>query len=309
MSADRYGIYSAEFVHAGGTLELTQLDQQSVSTGKSIRTIRPGGSISPAAHILSTANPSFQFRTTDILAFLTATSGAFFLACSGGHVAAYQKRLAGGAFASGSSHKLQTSAKGFLHCTSIDVDIDSTEGASMTLEYIPLSTDGTAPYAETHSQSLSSQAAPAFSSQYYMGGVWSGSSQVTGLTQASYRPGINFGMRRTDSGTFGIYNASSIYTITPSIGLTFLDLGLTASIGSFFATVGAALKGYLQRGTTAADGRIAAASSSHIRIDAVTGGSWGPENISVTNEADGTLSVSVMPIGQLTATLGVALGA
>jgi hypothetical protein len=309
MAADRYGIYSAEFVHAGGTLELTQLDQQSVNTGKSIRTIRPGGSITPAAHILSTANPRFRFRTTDILAFLTATSGQFHLACSGGHVAAYQLRLAGGAFASGSSHLLQTSAKGFLHCTSIDVDIDSTEGASMELEYVPLSTDGTAPYATAAGQSLSSQAAPAFSSQFYMGGVWKGASQVTGLTRASYRPGINFGMRRTDSGTFCIYNASSIYTITPAIDLTFLDLGLTGTVGSsFFAVVGAAIKGYLQRGTTAADGRIAAASSSHIKI-ACTDGSWGPENTEVSNEGDGTLTISVMPIGQLTATLSLALGA
>ena len=309
MSADRYGLYSASFTHAGGSFDLTQLEGQSLSRNKAVRSVRPGGSLVATAHILSTANPRFSFRTTDLLAFFTASSGEMFLACSGGHVARYQKKLAGGAFASGSAHMLQTSSKGFLHVASIDAEVDGTDGASAVLEYIPLSTDGQAlPFATTVSQSLSGAPAPAFSSQYYMGGVWNGSSQVTGLKRISFQPGVMFTANRTDGGVFPHYNASSIGGYNPGIGLTFLDLGLPNAIGSdYLAVVGAAIKGYLQRGTTAADGRIAVATTSHLKI-ACTDASWGPDETTVDNENDGTVTIGVMPTSKLTATLGVAIG-
>lgn len=309
MSADRYGLYSASFTHAGGTLDLTQLEGQSLSRRKSVRTIRPAGALAPAAHILSMADPRYSLRTTDLLAFFTASSGAFHLACSGGHLARYQKKLAGGAFASGSAHMLQTSAKGFLHVTSIDADIDGNDGASMTLEYIALSTDGqAAPYTTTVSQSLSGAPAPAFSSQYFMGGLWNGSSQVTGLKRMSFQPGIMFNANRTDGGVFAQYNASSIGAYNPAIDLTFLDLGLPNAMGAeYLVAVGAAIKGYLQRGTTAADGRVAVATTSHLKI-ACTDASWGPNDTEASNEGDGTVTIGVLPTSALVATVGVAIG-
>lgn len=309
MSADRYGLYTATFTHAGGSFDMTQLEGQTLSRNKAVRSVRPGGLLVATAHILSTANPRFSFRTTDLLSFFTASSGEMHLACSGGHVARYQKKLAGGAFASGSSHMLQTSSKGFLHVASIDVDIDGNDGASAILEYIPLSTDGKAkPYTETVSQSLSGVTAPAFSSQYYMGGVWNGSSQVTGLKRMSFQPGVIFNANRTDGGVFPHYNASSIGGYVPGIGLNFLDLGLPTAISADYLTaVGAAIKGYLARGTTAADGRVADATTSHLKI-ACTDASWGPDETTADNENDGTVMISVLPTSKLTASVGVAIG-
>lgn len=307
--ADRYGIYCGSFTHAGGTLSLRQLDEQELTANARKKTIRPGGALSPAAHILSTANPRARFTTCDCQTVLTAMGGNLHLACSGGHVMRYQKRLEGGAFATGSSHFIQSTAKGFLHVTSIDVDVDSEEGARMGLEYIPLSIAGENPINESDGQSLASAPAPAFMSQFFMGGVWLGATQGLGLTRLGIQPGLSFASRRADGGVFPRYDCSSITAFDPIISLSFLDAAISLDVGSFFLNaLGAALKTYFQRGTTAADGRLSALSSSHTRIQAPTG-SWGSDSVRVSGENDAEHTVMVMPTGALGVTLDLALGA
>jgi hypothetical protein len=307
--ADRYGIYCGSFTHAGGTLHLQQLDEQDLQSGCNYKTIRPGGALNPHAHILSTANPRARFRTCDCATLMTAMSSNFHLYCSGGHVMRYQKRLEGGAFAVGSDHLIQSTAKGFLHVSSIDVDIDSNQGATFDLEYIPLSVAGENPIAESVGENLDGAPIPAFGSQFFMGGNWLGASQTLGLVRMRIQPGLRIVARRSDGGVFPRSDGTSIVARDPMIELHFLNAAISASaIGSFFMNaLGASIKSYLQRGTTAADGRIAAATASHFRVVA-SAGSWGPENLRVAGEDDAITVVRVMPTGDLTPTLGVALG-
>ncbi|MBW3543450.1 MAG: hypothetical protein KY476_24625, partial [Planctomycetes bacterium] len=103
-----YGIYCATFTHAGGTLHLQQLDEQGMTAGARRKRIRPGGSLNPAAHILSTANPQCRFRTADVITVLEAMAGGFHLYCSGGHVMRYQRRDEAGAFLTTASHFIQS---------------------------------------------------------------------------------------------------------------------------------------------------------------------------------------------------------
>ena len=307
--AYRYGIFSGSFTHVGGTMHLQQLDSQSLSAGSRRKIIRAGGSINPAAHILSTANPRAQFRTSDLVTLHTAMGSAFYLYCSGGHVMRYQKRLEGGAFYSGSDHFVQSTARGFLHITEIVADIDSDEGAYAALEYIPLSVAGENPITNTPATSFAAAPAPAFMSQYFMGGLWAAATPVLGMTRFRFAPGVAFGSRRSDGGVFARADASSIVAQDPMYDLTFLNAQFPYDIGTFFMTVlGAAMKGYLQRGTTAADGRIAGATSSHIRYQAAAG-SWGIDSLQVAGIDDATTSVQIMPTGSVVPTVGVALGA
>jgi hypothetical protein len=307
--ADRYGIYCGSFTHAGGTLDLRQLEEQDITADARYKTIRPGGALTPAAHILSTANPRCRFVTCDLETVLAAMSPNLFLFCSGGHVMRYQKRAEGGAFMTGSDHLIQSTAKGFLHVLGIDVDIDSDDGARMNLEYVPLSVAGENPVTTTAAQSLGAAPAPAFMSQFFMGGTWLGAAQALGLKRASIRPGTRFGSNRSDGGVFARSDASSIQAFDPVFDLTFLNAGIPITIGSFFMNaLSAALKVYFQRGTTAADGRIAAATASHTRIQAAAG-SWGADGLRVAGEEDTLATVRVMPTGSLTVTPNVALGA
>lgn len=302
-----YGLYCASFTHAGGDLHLNQLDNQDLSAGSRTKLIRPGGGVNPAAHILSTANPRASYRTCDLLTVLTAFNGAHHLYCSGGHVMRYQARQEGGTFLTTSSHFVQSTAKGFLHLTEIAVDIDSDEGAYATLEYVPISSDGGSPITNTPSQSLLSAPVPTFNSCYFMGGSWLGSTQITGLKRFRFSPGTTFVTQRSDGGVFP--RRGYIHARTPVFSFDYLNVGLPYDLGSFFhSALGAAIKAYLQRGTTNTDGRIAGATSSHVRFQA-DAGSWGPDNIRVAGTDDGMLSVRVMPTGSVVPTLGVALGA
>lgn len=302
----RFGIYTASFVHAGGTLNLQQLDSQGLSTGSNVKTIRPGGAINPAAHILSTANPRARFSTTDIYTVLNAMGGAFTLACSGGHSMRYQKRLAGGAFDSGSNHYIQTTSKGMLSVGSIAADVDG-DGASLDLEYIPLSSAGENPITDSASGSLGAVAAPAYTTHFYLGGVQLDDVVVPGLVRARAVPGNRIVARRSDGGVFARYDLCSIVARDPMLELTFLNAALPDAYTLFLGVLGVPIDLYLQRGTPAADGRVAAATTSHIKLS-LADGSWGHDDISVSGEDDATTTVRIMGTGAMSATLNAAIG-
>lgn len=310
MATDRYGIYSASFTHAGGTLNLQQLRRQQITAGSRYRLIRPGGALNPAAYILSQANPVARFVTSDALTVMATVDIANGLACSGGHVMRYVKRVPGGGLSvTSSANFTQSTAKGFLHITRIDVDIDSETGAEVELEYIMLSADGTNPLTQTAGVDFTSAPAPSFMSQYFMGGCWSNAVQVPTLRRLTVSPGLNYVARRLDNGVFPQYNASSIHSRQPAIEMNFLNVAIPQSIGSFFTNaLGATVSAYLQRGTTAADGRIALATTGHKAID-VASGSWTHDNIEVADEDDGSVTVGLMPTGALAARDAIAIGA
>lgn len=306
--SNRFSIYSASFTHAGGTLNLRQLSDQSARSNSRVSRVRPGGSLDVAANILSTANPSFGFGTTDLLSIAALVDPATGLYCSGGHIARYQKRLEGGAFATGTNHMTQSTPRGFLAIDSVAADIDSEDGAQASLGYTALSTDGTNPVSQALSVNFATAPTPQFSSQYYLGGVWQASSQLTGLTRARVSPGLRFDPQRADGGVFARAACSSIVARDPSIELTFLNLELLQSVvGSFFlAPTTGNIDVYFQRGTTAADGRVAAATASHIRYRAAAG-SFGPDDIAVRGEGDGTATLMIMPTGVLAVAVDVAM--
>lgn len=301
----RFGIYTASFVHAGGTLNLQQLDSQGLSAGANIKTIRPGGAINPAAHILSTANPRARFSTTDVYTVLNAMAGGFTLACSGGHSMRYQKRLAGGAFETGSDHYIQTTSKGFLSVGSIAVDIDG-DGASLDLEYIPLSASGENPITDSAAGSLGAVAAPAYTSHFFMGGVQVNDVVVSGLVRARAVPGNRIVARRSDGGVFARYGLCSIVARDPMFELTFLNAALPDAYTFFLGVLGNAVDLYLQRGTASADGRVAEATTSHIKLS-LADGSWGHDDLSVSGEDDATTTVRIMGTGAMSTTLNTAI--
>jgi hypothetical protein len=230
------------------------------------------------------------------------------LLCTGGHVARYQKRVEGGAFATGTSHFTQATAKGFLHIESIDCAIDAEDGAVASLAYIPLSTDGASPYTEDEDADFTSVAAPTFGSQFYMGGAYLDGVLLPGLVNQRVIPGIGFRARLTDGGVFPRLAASSIQQRDPMFELTFLKADISvAEIGSFFLNAASdTISVYFQRGSVNNEGRIAAATASHQAYN-LTASAWGADNLQVAGEDDATVTVRVMGDVAMTASYGVAL--
>lgn len=306
--SSRYGIYTADFVHDGGTLALTQLRGQGLRRGAGITTVRPGGSLDPAAHILSSGNPSAGFATRDLATLLGGLSLTTGLTCSGGHVMRYQRRAIGG-FAGGTTNVTQTTARGFLNPVEISVDQESENGAEATLEYVPLSDAQEAPVSSASGVNFSAVTAPAFNSVFYLGGAWLGAAQLPSLSRIRVAPGILYAANREDGGAFAKYGCSFIRSRTPVIELTFFNVGLAPDVigGMFAAALSSTLSVYFQRGLGPSNiGRVAVGTAQHVKVSAA-GGIWGPEDISVSEEEDGRMTVLVQPTGALSVSTASAI--
>ena len=302
--SNRYGLYSA-FFDAGATgLALNQLRSIGTRTQKQILSIHPSGSIDPSVHVMSSARPVMQFGSRDLATIFGAATPVSITAglyCSDASTFMYRRRVAGGAYSSAAEHLVQTVRAGFLHCSEISADAESQDGAQATLEFVALSVDGRNPFTITDDQSIpGALTAPAYNSVFYHGPAYINGVQLPGLISTRVRPGIDFRARIADGGTFPLNTLSSISARRPMIELSFLKLDMLDSVIGALTTAAfsTTLATYWWRGSNNGEGRVAAATASHIQISAAAG-SWGPEDVSVQDEDDGTTTITVMPTGTL----------
>lgn len=301
--SNRYGLYSATFDAGATTLPLTQLRSMGTRPNKSMVTVHPSGNIDPAAHIMSMARPIMQFGSRDlgkIFGHTTPVSISAGLFCTDPSTFMYRQRVAGGAFSSGSDNVTQIVEDGFLHCTEISADSESNDGAQAALEFIALSATGINPFTTAASQAVpGALSAPAFSTLFFHGPAYLNSVALPGLIGTRVRPGISFTSRLADGGVFPTTGLSSITSRNPQIDLTFLKIDMIPStldmVCAAFATT---LAVYFRKGAAGAAGRVADATSEHIKISAAAG-SWGPDDVSVSDENDVTTTITVMPTGVL----------
>lgn len=303
--SERFSGYSAFFDDGASGLLLRQLRSQGTRSNKSMHTVRPQGSLDPAAHLLSMARPISSFQTSDLATVLG--SGGVSLTTgfdvSDGATFMYPKRLVAGAFVSANENVVQTVEAGFLHVTEISADAESQEPAQCSLEFIAMSaSDGSNPFAFSNDDQAipAALSAPAFNSSFYLGPCYYNSTLMPGLVSTRVRPGINHTARMPDGGAFPRRTASSINSRSPSIELTFLKLDhANAVIGDLVvAAFASTLAVYFQKASTNNEGRVAAATSQHVKISAAAG-SWGADDVSVVDENDATMTIMVQPTGTL----------
>lgn len=312
MAIQRYGLYSAFFDTGASGLALTQLRSIGTRPNKNMMTVHPSGSIDPAAHIMTAARPTIQFVSQDLATIFGAAvpvSISAGLAVPDVTTLMYRRRVAGGAFSSGSDHAVQTVATGFLHATEISADAESQDAAQCTLEFIGLSSTGANPFTFTDDQSVpGALSSPAYNSSFFLGPAYLASAQLEGLIRTRIRPGIGFQSRHADGGSFPRLAGSSINSRNPAIELEFLKVDMIDSVigdimvGAFSST----LSIYLQKGSTNDEGRVAPATAEHISI-AAAAGSWGPDDVSVADENDATLTLMIQPTGTLSLNAATAL--
>jgi hypothetical protein len=282
-------------------LDLRQLDGQDIEAGLNFTPVRPHGSIQPHAPLLSAADQRVRFITEDIYTTLEAMGGNLFAYCTGGHIMRYQKRQPGGMFMVGADHLVHSLARGFLHIVAIDVGPE--DGARMVLEYIPLSIAGENPLAETKGVNLFFAPAPAYMSQFFMGGATLNDIALLGLVRFRLLPGIVFRAMRSDGGVFYRAGASVISHAEPLMEFHFLNAAIATDISGITGN----FRGYLQRGTTLADGRIHPAAASHIRFQA-SEGIWTLVKAGVEDIGDTVAILQVRPTGSISYALNVPLG-
>lgn len=302
--ANRYGLYSCLFDGGANNLVLNQVRSVGHRSNKGIFTAHPSGSLDPAAHLMSTARPVVQVATNDLLTLfgdanvpLSITSGLY---CSQGATFLYRRRVEGGGYSASSDHITQVVESGFLNCSEFSAEAESQNPAEAALEFMALSLDGLNPFTMAFGQAIpGSLTAPAFNSAFYHGPVYLNSNQITGLTRTRVRPGIGFAARYADGGSFPRAACASIAIRQPAIELEFINLdALNATFDLFMAAFSTTLAVYFQRGSTNNDGRVAAATSQHLKVSAAAG-SFGADDVTVRDNEDGTASIVVMPTGTL----------
>lgn len=299
--SNRYGLYTAVFYDGASNLSLPQVRSLGTRSNKSMVTIHPSGAIDPAAHLMSMARPNLAIATHDLATVFATMSISNGLYCPSGGRFLYRRRVVGGAYSTDPEHAAQVVEAGFLHCTEISADAESQDAANCALEFIALSNDGGNPFTFTDDQSIHADLpAPAFNSSFFMGPAYYNSNLLPGLIRARVRPGIGFQSRLCDGGSFPRKAASSINARNPQIELEFLKVDMADNvIGDLLvAAFSSTLAVYFQRGSTNNEGRVAPATTSHVKISAAAG-SWGPDDVSVSGEDDATLTLMIQPTGTL----------
>lgn len=300
MATLRHGIFPATF----DSLELTQLLDFAIRSGNTKAIITPGGMIDPKAVITAMADPEIALSTGN-LGVLSSVSPTAGLAVTSAGTVRFQKRVDGGTFATSTAHVTVSSSKGFLYPTRLTAQQDDAAGARLELLYKPLSSSGLAvPLTVNTSVNFDSAEPPAFVNQYFLGPLYIGGSEVTGLTGVTIDFGINYQPIRAGGDVFA--QEGSIIARNPSITVTLLKTAQLATQGLFgtaYTSTGVAC--YFVQGVHGST-RTAYASTAHVKIASVTG-DMTADDVSVAGETDATISYMIRPSGA-TPTLAVSVG-
>jgi len=278
----------------------------------------PSGDIHPRAVINAYCDPVIGFTTRDLInglggsptisiatGYKVDTAGS---PATGAALLQFQKRTFGGSFeGSGTTtHTVGTSTRGIAIPRTLSCRSDDEQGAQMTIEYAPLSTDGlTDPVAFSNAAALTSSGL--FNGMFYLGPVkigLIGSSlvQFPGLIGLDINFGIDFRSPRADGATFAING--STHAVVPEIRATFFDPQAKTNLlarpwARAFSGSGSAWNFYLQQGEHGG-GRVAAGSAAHIVITALTG-EESVDSIDVQGIDDATTQVVIRPTAGITA--------
>ena len=165
--------------------------------------------------------------------------------------------------------------------------------------------DGTnAPIAINTGVDISGVTVPAFVAKYYMGPVYVNGSQVSGVTSVSVNPGIGYAAIAADGNCYPTNGA--ILSRQPSISWTMLAVDYVATIGSMFnASTPGTVAVYFAKGASGSC-RVAYGTAAHAKFSLATG-VWSPDNVSVTDNGDGTVTVSVQGTSVMAASVASAI--
>jgi hypothetical protein len=295
-SAERFGLFPCSLVHAGGTLNIAQIQdfQQSVNATKD-RFYAPG-SVDPKAHILANADPQITFGTQDLATYFAAVSPTVGLALSGAGTFRLQERSdLSGVFESGTTHETFTVTGGIVIPARLTASQDDQTGAAIQSTLFPLYNGSTNPIVHNTSVDFAAAPTPAFTSEFFMGPVYHNSSEIRGITQVSVDFGITFAPRRVSGQVFATKGA--ITRRSPVFTFTTLKSDVDAALDLFNRAITSSFAIYLWKGADAGS-RVAVGSSVHCKISC-TAGVFTSDSVQVSNLDDATTNITVMPTGTI----------
>jgi hypothetical protein len=297
MSAERFTLFPCSFVHGGGTLNLAQMEGFDAQPTANVKRVYAAGAVDPKAHLVTTADPRVTFRTRDLTTLFTTVSPLTGLASSGaGATFRLQEREEGtGIFLSTATHETFTLAKNHLTIDSISAAQDDRDGAVCECTCHALYDLTNLPIVHNTAVDFTAAPAPAFTSEFFMGPVYHNSVQLPGVIRHGVEFGTVFTPFRQDGAVFPA--KGFIARRQPVIKVTTQKMDEVASISKFLRALSGVFAVYFWK---AVDNgvRVAVASGVHLKISCAAG-AWNDDNLTATENEDGTATLSIMPTGSL----------
>lgn len=294
MALTRFSGYTANFVHGGGTLSLTQWTSQGINVNANKIRIVPAGAVDTKAVLTTSASTAVSMQTRDLAGVLADVSLATGLETTATSTLWMQKRLDQGLFESTLKHVKVSVASGFLTVDSIAAS-GGDEAASLGLNLQALWNGTLDPLVDTYSQTLAGNA-PAFSTVYFGGPVYVNSVIVDGIIGTSISPGIAFS---TILENFDPFPRNGVIVLRePTITLTLANMDYVNTIGSLLGAASAGAVDVYYRKGTANGTRVPDATAQHVKVSAATSHT-GVDSISFSGNDDGSLNVTIIPTAAL----------
>lgn len=296
-SGKRFSLFPCSFIHAGGTLDLAQMQGFEARPAPTIRTVHVGGAVDPKANIVANGTPQIGFQTRDLTTLLGALDPTTGLALSStGATFRLQERDDGGSvFLTGTTHETFTVAKGHLVLDSIGASQDSAEGATAQLTCHCLYDGTNEPIVHNTGVDFAAAPTPAFTSEFWMGPVYHNSVEIDGVLSWSLEVGTQFVPFRVGGSIWP--KQGCIVRRMPKIKITTLKVDTVASLSKSLRALSGTLACYLWKGANNGS-RVAVATTQHAKFSFSAGG-WREEQISVTENDDATATIEVLPTGTL----------
>jgi len=298
----RFVINPASFTHSGGTMNLQQLDSVSLRPQSQKTEVTPAGAIDRAAILLAGASPELTLTTADLATPLATVTAGIGLDCSSGAVIRYARRLAGSTFSVATNNLGITSGDGHLYLSQLSASQEGREGARLDLNYMPYSTTGQgAPLTVDDAADFSSTPSPAFNSLYFFGPVYINSVKVNNCLSSR----VDFGIQLLPEASCGSVYPTDCYIQArrPTMSFTTTSLDHLSTSGLFTSLLGGTLDFYYFKGVA---GGARASGSNHLKVS-VTAGEYSPDDISASNNEDGSITFTVMPTVTPTISLTAAM--
>jgi hypothetical protein len=285
-------------------LALRQLDDVGIQPDSQKSLVIPGGGLDAGAVLENFADPRVRLSTRDLTTVLGTLSATVGLALSGAATLRFQKRVTASTFATGGSHITVTATGGWLGLDSIRADQDDEKGAVAALTLVPFYDLTNKPLVVTDSVDFDAVGAPAFTSAFFLGPAYLGASPIPGVIGSEVQFGIEFRAVRSAGQPYA--DQGHIVARRPKLMFRTLDISSAATITSLFGNAfGSSIHLYYWKGVSGG-ARVAVASTVHAKITAAAG-DWTPDDISVRENQDGTLSVVVTPTGTLAMSVASAI--
>lgn len=266
----------------------------------------PSGLIDVACTYLANAKPMANFTTHDLLTFFTVCGPASVLPITAAVARMIQRQEDGDFLNVGDTYEFP---KATIVPTSLGAAQEDVDGA--TLQFgVYILTDGVneaigrgTAVDFTGASGGVAAPVPACASKYFMGPATLGGLQIPNVEKHGIEFGINYNAKGFNGSVYP--TEGSIVSRRPSISITTTALNFDATRNMFISSLGGPLTLYFQRAIDG-DDRAAGNVPTHLAITAAAG-SICSEDVSSSENDDGTLTLKATPHGPLSVNLAATL--